>query len=150
VGEEVGAVRGDLEVKDGIGGEEIGDGGADLCLGGEDEEAFVAFAKAELARAAHHAVAIDAAEFADLDFEIAREDGAGERQRDFVADGVIFCAADDLDGLAIAGVHFADAEAVGIRVLGGFEDLGYYDAGDIGAAVVDFFDFDAGQGEEVD
>jgi hypothetical protein len=150
MGKEVGAIGGNLEVEDGIGREEMGDGAANGGVGLEDKEAFVAFAETELFDAAHHAVAFDAAEFADVDLEVAREDGAGESQGDFVAYLVVFCAADDLEDLAVAGVNFADAEAIGVGVLGGLEDLGDDDVGEVRAALVDGLDLDTGEGEEID
>jgi len=117
VGEQVGTIGSDLQVEDDIGWKEIGDGAADGSVWRKDEEALVAFAQTELLRAAHHAVAIDAAEFADLDFEIARKDGTGKGERDFVTGAVVLCAADDLENLAVAGIDGANAEAVGVGVL---------------------------------
>jgi hypothetical protein len=150
MGEEVGAIGGDLEIEDDIGGEEVGERAADWSIRRENEEAFVAFAEAELFGAAHHALAFDAAEFADLDLEVAGKHGAGESEGDLVADPVIFRSADDLVGLVPAGAYLADAEAVGIRMLDGIEYLGDDDVWDIGATFLDSLDLDAGEGEEVD
>jgi hypothetical protein len=95
-------------------------------------------------------VAIDAAEFADLDLEVSGKDGAGEGERDLVADAVILRAANDLEGLAVAGVDFTNTEAVGVGMLSGFEDLGDDDVRDVRATLVDLLDFDTGEGEEID
>ena len=59
-------------------------------------------------------MAFDAPEFADFNFEIRTEDRAGESEGDFIADHVIFGAADDLSGGWGAVVDLADAEAIGV------------------------------------
>ena len=106
------------------------------------------FGEAEFLGAAHHAFAFDAAEFAGFDFEIAGEDGAGEGEGDFVADFVVFRAADDLARVGGAVVDFADAEAVGVGVLFGGEDFGDDDFVDVGSLLVDGGHFEAGAAEQ--
>jgi hypothetical protein len=150
VGEEIGAIWGDLDIENNIGGEKFREGMANGSIWREDQEAFVTFTKAEFLRAAHHSLAFDAAQFADFYIEIAGEDGAGKGDGDLVANAIIFRAANDLTWLAVASVHAADAEAVGIRVLGGFEDLADDDLRNVRAALMNLLDFDAGEGEEID
>jgi hypothetical protein len=110
----------------------------------------VPLAEAEFLCAAHHAFAFHAAEFADFDFEIARQDRARQGERNFIAHLVILRATDDLGRLRLAALDLADAEAVGIRVLRGLEDLGNDDVRDVHPALDDLLDLDTGEGEEID
>ena len=146
--EPVGAVGGDLEFEEGFFWEQFGDGGAGDRLGWQDEKALGVLGEFQFLGAAHHAFAFDAAEFAGFDFEIAGEDGAGEGEGDFVADFVVFRAADDLARVGGAVVDLANAEAVGVRVLFGGEDFGDDDFVDVSALLVDAGDFEAGAAEE--
>jgi hypothetical protein len=150
VAEQVGAVGRDLEVEDGVALEEFADGRADSCFSRQNEETFGIFAEAELVGAAEHALAFDAAKFADFDGEIAGEFCAGQGERDFVPDLVVLRAADNLARGAGSVVDLADTEAVGLRVLHGFFDLGDDDVGDGAAGRFEAFDFHAGHGEERD
>jgi len=69
-----------------------------------------------------------AAESGFLDDEATGKFGTGESERGLVAILVIFRTADDLAG-AGAVVHLADAEAVGVGVGCGGEDVGDDDMG---------------------
>ena len=102
----------------------------------EDQQAAVVLGELELARRAEHAAALDAADLADLDAKrlgvVAlarrRQLGADARQRHLDAGAHVRRAADDLQRLAAAGVHLADAQLVGVRMLGDLEHLGDDDA----------------------
>ena len=149
VGEEVGAVGGDFEVEEDIGLDELAEGFADGGGGVEDEQAAVFIGEAELTAAAHHAEGGNAAEFAFFDLEAAGEFGAGEGDGDFIADFEVLGAADDLAVGALADVDLADGEFFGVGVLDGVFDLADDDEVGVNAFLLDAFDFDAGEGEEV-
>ena len=88
-----------------------------------------------------------AADLADLDREgrlagFGREAWPGQDQRHFVARLEIVRAADDLP-LALAVVHPANGELVGIRMLVAGDDLGDDDPFEFAAEFLDAFDFDA-------
>ena len=85
--------------------------------GGENEEAVGALGHAEFIGATEHPLAFDAPEFADFNFEIRTEDSTWEGEWDFIADRVIFGAADDLSRGWGTVVDLADAEAIGIGML---------------------------------
>ncbi len=122
--EPVGAVWSDLEFENGFGRENLRERSSGNGLRRQNQKALRVLGEAEFLRAAHHALALDAAELAWLDFKIAGQDGAGQGERNLVSDLVVFCAADDLAGMLRAVVHLANAESVGVRVLDGFEDFG--------------------------
>ncbi len=149
VREEIGAIRGDFEIEEDIGLDELAEGFADGGGGVEDEEAAVVVGEAELAAAAHHAEGGDAAEFAFFDLEAAGEFGAGEGDGDFIADFEVLGAADDLAVGALADIDLADGEFFGVGVLDGVFDLTDDDEVGVDAFLLDAFDFDAGEGEEV-
>ncbi len=115
----------------------------------QNQEAVLRFGQTEFIGAAEHPERLDPAQFPDLDPEIARQHRTRQRERNFVADFVILCAADDLPRSARAIIHAADTEAIGIRVLHGFEDLRDHDLIDGRAARLEAFDFHAGHGEQV-
>ena len=149
VGEEIGAIRGDFEIEEDIGLDELAEGFADGGGGVEDEEAAVVIGEAEFTAAAHHAEGGDATEFAFFDLKAAGEFGAGEGDGDFVADLEVLGAADDLAVGALADVDLADGEFFGVGVLDGVFDLTDDDEVGVDAFLLDAFDFDAGEGEEV-
>lgn len=149
MGEGVGAVGGDFEFEEGVGRVEVNEFGADDGVGGEDEEAVFGVGEADFGGGAEHALGFDAAEFADFDDEAAAEVSAREGAGDFVADLVIFGAADDLAVGAVADVDFADFEFVGVGVRLGVFDLGDDDEFGGDAFGFDALDFDTGEGQEI-
>ena len=74
-------------------------------------------AELELALREDHPVGDLAAELRLLEPQAAREDGAGQRDRDRRPGPEVPGAADDLARLALADVHAAELEAVGVRML---------------------------------
>ena len=147
--EPIGAVWRDLEFQNGLGGKEVFDRRARSGLGRQDEKPLGVLREAEFLRAAHHALALDSTQLAGLDFEIPREHGTRQGEWNLVADFVIFGTTDDLARFRRAIVHFAHAQAVGIRVLGGLENLGGDDMVDGGTALVDARHFKPRAAQEV-
>ena len=93
----IAAVRGEFEGEDGVRlGKKIIDRRADGRAVFEDQQAAVVVAEAEFLGGAHHAVALDAAQFGALDFEIPRQRRARQGDGHAVANFIIFRAADDL------------------------------------------------------
>ena len=149
VAEPIGAVRRDLEFQNGLGGKEVFDRGAGSGLGRQDEKPLGVLGEAEFLRTAHHALALDSPQLAGLDFEIPREHGTRQGEWNLVADFVIFGTTDDLARFRRAIVHFAHAQAVGIRVLGGLKNLGGDDMVDGSTALVDARHFKPRAAQEV-
>ena len=77
VAEPVGAVWRDLEFENGFGRKKLRERSSGNGLGRQDQKALRVLGEAELLRAAHHALALDAAKLAGLDFEIAGKNSAG-------------------------------------------------------------------------
>ena len=82
-------------------GKERRDRRADLCLGRKNQQPVAVCGKAELARAAKHALRFDAAQFARLDLQIVGQNRARQGERHFVAHFVILRAANDLARLPL-------------------------------------------------
>ena len=122
--QQVGAVWRDFEFEEGIvQPHELGERLPHRGVGREDEEPLGVVGEAEFLRRAHHPRGIHPAELRAGDLHPVRELRAGLGEGDLVPDLVVLRAANDL-GLSLAGVDFADREAVGVGVLFGFEDLG--------------------------
>ncbi len=121
--EGVGAVRGDGDVEDGVEGHDVDVAGADGGVGRQLDDAGVGVGELHLALGEHHAVALDAADLADLDRRVDAGDVvAGLRDHDLDAGAGVRGAADDLL-LAVDGHHPADAELVGVGVRARLEHL---------------------------
>ena len=109
--------------------------GADRRIGREFEQAAVVVAELELARRAQHALALDAAQLAELDEEglavVARRQlGADQRQRHLDADARVGRAAHDVEQGALPRVDLAHAQAIGVGMLHRFLDLADHDLGE--------------------
>ena len=76
VAEPVGAVRSDLKFENGFGREKLRERSSGNGLGRQDQKALGVLGEAEFLRAAHHALALDSAQLAGLDFEIAGKNSA--------------------------------------------------------------------------
>ena len=146
--EQVGAVRRDFDIENGVVREKFADRGADFRLGRKDEQTGRVLRDPELFRAAKHALRFHAAQFARLDFEIVRQDRARERERHLVADFVILRSANDLARLSAAVIDLADAEPVGVWMLRRSGDLRDDNVLEIRAACFDSFDLHAGKREQ--
>ena len=127
VTEPVGTVRRDLDLKDLLGGKQLGERCADRGRGIKNEQAHITLgplAETQFLGTAHHPLALDATELADLDLEIPRHDGAGLRERHLVPDLVVLGSADDLARRSAPVIDLADAEAIGVGMLDRLEDPG--------------------------
>ena len=104
---------------------------AHLGLGREQQQAVGILGDAQLLGRAHHAAGFHTANLADLDLErlltwLSGHLAAGQRQRHLAANLKIRRTADDLPH-ALAVVHLAERQAVGVRVLLLLQHLGDYD-----------------------
>src|SRR3954454_12792189 len=79
----------------------------------------------ELVLGEDHALGLDAAELRLAELRAARHDGARPRDGDRLAGGDVRRAADDLRGVAVADIDFADAQAVRVRVAAVLEHLAH-------------------------
>ena len=134
-GEAVGAVRGDLQVEHGVGETGVlGERDAHRGIFGQDHDAVVVAAQAELARGAVHAEACNAAQLGLLDLHVAGQLRADHCGDDMVALVEVLGAADDLQRLGVA--FFVDVEpahvdrahphVIGVGMMLLFEHLGGY------------------------
>ena len=149
VGEEIWAVWGDLDFDEGVGIEEGADGGADFEFGIENEEAIFLISEADFGSGGEHAFGFDTSHFRFANFESAGELGSRDAAGDFIANLVVGRSADDLTEGAFARIDLGDFEAVGIGVLNSFFDFGNDDLIAFNAYLLEAFDFDSGEGEEV-
>ena len=125
----------------------LGERLADLRVLRQNHQPFGVFGEAKLPRRAHHALRLDAANVADLDFErllarLGRHLAAGHRERHLAADLEIRRAADDLP-LAVTVVHLAERQAVGVRVRFLGEHLGDHNAVKTAGHFLDALDLEA-------
>ena len=149
IGEEVGAVGGDLDVEEGVAGLVLGEDFPEGRVRREDEKALGVLGERQFLLGAQHALGKFAAQFRFLDDETARQLRAGQGERHFVADLVVLRAADDLArGRTV--VDLADAEAVGVGVLRGGKNLRDDDVGALHAGDGNVLDLGAGEGEPVE
>ena len=120
-----------------------GVGGADRRLGGQIEDAVMVVAEAEFRAGAEHAAALDAADRADREGDrFARDVGAGGGEDREHAGPRVRRAAHDLQRLAVAGIHLADPQAVGVRVLLGRDHPRDHVGAKRGGLVLDAFDLE--------
>src|SRR3954447_23781673 len=94
--QQIAAVRCDLDVQNRIRWKQLRDRCANFCVGWQNQQPGGIFAETELDWAAKHSLRLDAAQFALSNLGTVRQLRAWKRERDFVADFVIRCAADDL------------------------------------------------------
>src|SRR5687767_6050193 len=121
--EQIPAIRSDLEIEDRVPWKDFTDRRADAGVWRENQQTFRVFGDREFFRAAKHALALDAAQFADLDFEISGQHRARERERHFVADLIVLRPANNLPERSRAIIDLANAESIGIRMLHGLTDF---------------------------
>ena len=145
--EGVGAVGGDGDVDDRVEGDDVDVAGADGGGRVELDDAGVGVGELHLALGEHHAVALDAADFPDLDRGVDAGDVvAGGGDHDLEAGARVRGAADDLL-LAVGGQDAADAELVGVGVGMRLEDLADGEGGQRRGRVGDALDLEAEVGE---
>ena len=123
-------------------------------IGGQLQQAAVVVGNAELAGRAQHAVALHAAQLADLDEkglavfargQLGPHLGAGHAN----AHARIGCAADDGQQRGAAHIDLAHAQAVGVGVLRGFFDFTDDDFGERRGNGGELFDLQPGHGQGV-
>jgi hypothetical protein len=137
------AVGRDLDLEHVVGrAHQRADVGAEGRAFAHDPDAVVVLRETQLGARADHALALDAAELAALDLEVARQHGADAREGDGLAGGHVRRAADDAPMLA-AVVDDADGELVGVGVLLLGEDLRDHDAAEGRSEVLDAGDLEA-------
>ena len=146
--EPVGTVWRDFDFEDFLGREELAEGSADGSVRRQNQKPIGSLAEAELLGAAHHSLALNTAELADLDLEITGHDGAGLGERNLVTDLVILGAADDLMGRTASVIDLADAETISIRVLDRFQNLGGHNLRNRHAGRLNRTDFETGIGQD--
>ena len=98
--QQIAAVRRDLDIEDRVFWKKGRDRFADLRFRRKDQKAIAIFRESELARAAKHSLRFDPAQFAWLDFLVARQHRAGQGEGNFVANFVVLRAAHNLAFLA--------------------------------------------------
>ncbi len=142
-------VRRDLELEHVRGDRQhVGERGAGGERLVEDHDPVVVRADLDLVLGQDHAVGLLPAELGLLQPHPAGHHRAGRGDRDGLAGRDVRRAADDLLRLAVAEVDEADAQAVGVRMLLGREDLAHAEVLERGHAVrVDAVDLRAGEGE---
>ncbi len=94
----------------------------------ELQQAFGLFRQAQLGGGTEHAGGGHAAQYRRADFLAAGQHGAGQGGGHQQADASIGRAADDAQGFIAAGVDFADAQAIGLRMRLGLEDARHHHA----------------------
>ena len=155
-GEAVGAVGRDLAVDHGVGhAEVVGEVHAHRRVLGQDHDALVVRAQAQLAGRAVHAAGLDAAQLALLDLEVAGQHRADHGAHDVVALVEVLGAADNLQrhGVAVrvhvlvAHADLAEPHVVGVGVGLLAHDLGRDHVLQVGADLLHRLDLGAGAGE---
>ena len=125
------------------------DGFSDFRIGGKNEQAVFSSGQTDLGGSAQHAFRFHFPHHGLADGEATGKLRAGKGAGDFVADLVILRTTDDLAEGGFAAIDLGDFQAVCVRVLDGFHDLGDDDAFRSDAFGNDALDFDAGEGEEI-
>ena len=126
-GEAVGAVPGDLQVKDRLAfRQDVGQRRARNCGGVEFHDAAVVVGEGQFLAGAEHAVRGDAAQLGRFDLEAAIGDGGADlRDGDLDAGAAVRRAAHDAKRLAVADGDGADMHVVGVRVRFASEDFAH-------------------------
>ncbi len=98
--------------------------GTDRCILWQVDDAVMLVRQLQLTLGAHHAVALDTANFGGFQGQVdAGHMGAARREHALETGAGIGCATDHLNDF-IAGIDAADLQLVGIGVLAGILDLG--------------------------
>ena len=131
--EQVGAVRGDLDLEHRVAQRQPRDERlAWREARPQNEDAVVLVREIELLLAQDHAAGELTAQGAVDDLATIAQHRAGQRHGDGVSGAEVPCAADDLAGCALACVELAELQAVGVRVLSRLE----HEARDHGGVVL--------------
>src|SRR5262249_16040834 len=146
--QQIAAVWRDLDVQNRIRWKKISDRRANFCFGRQYQQAGCIFAQAELDRTAKHSFRLNAAQCALSNLDSVRQFRAWKGERNFVADFVICCAADDLALRAASIVRLANGEPICVRMTRGRGDLRNDHVVDRRAARLYVFGFDSGSSQE--
>jgi hypothetical protein len=119
----VGAVRGNLEFKDGICRIQFRKRPSHRGIRGQDKKPLRVIGQAQFLRAAKHSLALHPSQLADLDLQAAWQNSAREGQGHFVARYIILCPTHDSPVLARSVINATNAQAVSIGMWARFEDL---------------------------
>ena len=122
---------------------------ADRGVGWEYQQARCIFGDAEFLGRAEHAGRFDAANLGNLDRKITGQCCARQGTGHFEASGHIRGAANDLLDRAAADVDAANVQAVSVRMLVNFKDMGYYNAVKGRSNSFFFFDLKSCHGQKV-
>ncbi len=142
----VAAVRLDVHVQHDV-AIQVGQGRPDARGGRQDQDAVAIAGQAQLVTRAEHPVADGAHLLGPLDPAIARQDGAGQRDRNPLADRDVGGAAHDLEGLAAADVDPGERQPVGARMTLDREQLAHDHVVPVGAPGLEGLDLHAEQGQ---
>jgi hypothetical protein len=110
---------------------------------GQHHDPGVVGSELDLVLGEDHPVGELAAYLPLLELQTAREHRTRERDRDGCARAKVPRAADDLPRLALADVHATELQPVGVRVLGGLEDLAHAEEAEVAIGVRDAAPLDA-------
>src|SRR4029077_12633577 len=105
----IGTVRSDLELEDRIQGIQVRERFSNRSVLRQDQKTFGVIGETKFLWAAEHAFTFNAPQFAHFDLQAARKDSSRKRQGDFVADNVVFRAANDPTGLPGSVINIAYA-----------------------------------------
>ncbi len=125
------------------------DGLAGHHVRGQFQEARVVLRQTQFARRAQHAGGLHAAHLGHADLHASGQFRAHAGERHLQAGGRVGRATHDLQAFARAVVDLANAQLVGVRVRGDFDDVRDDHAGEGGRGGLGFFDFQAGHREPV-
>ena len=129
--------------------ERLGGGDAGLRFGRQVDDAVMIVAELELAHRAEHAVALLAADLADLEVHVGAGDVAARRgEHGLHARARVGRAAHDLHD-SRAGIDLADAQAIGVGMLHGLDHVAHDEALQGLGRIGDALDFEAEHGQRI-
>ncbi len=124
--------------------------GADRRIVRQIDDAFVIVGDLQLELGHQHAAALDAADGADGQRQILAGNVRARRHEHALHSGTrVRRAAHHLDRLAVAGIHYTDAQPVGVGMLLGFDDARDDERRELLALVLDTLHFEADHGQLV-
>ena len=149
VTQQVGTVRRDFQLENGISGHKGAHGSTHGVVLRQNPQPVFLVRQPQLRSRAEHTAALDTAQLAVLDFPAAGQHRPGQGAGHFVAHFVILCAADNLAQRALPGVYHADVQVV--TALHGclFHDLSHNHEVGGHAALLDTLHLNTGKGEHI-
>ena len=115
----------------------------------QHHDAGMVFRKAQFAFGADHAAARRAAQLGLLDDQPARHGGAHQRHGHLLPGGHVGGPADDVQQLALSGIHLADVQMVRFGMIDAFHHVAHHDGGDGVIGTDDLFQFQPQHGQAV-